>query len=249
MRNVALKVLSVKRYTERLTGNPEGTPKSGYFPVADKPGCSHLLPDLPCHRQAVLARIECVSKERVRMKTMLWLSVLIGASLLSAAAPSETQRKYLDQPTVIQGYPCARDYAWFFPDGHLNRCTVSREFDFGETHIPEGSIIELFPDGSLRYVMLKHDTVVGSVRCSGGGPLGPAEGAITVLYPSGKLKSCYLARDEAVQGVPCGSGGFWKATVGHDQAVEFYENGKLKSCRLNQDFANQKRGDAFLQLQ
>jgi hypothetical protein len=182
------------------------------------------------------------------MKPLLSLSVLIGASLLSAAAPPETQRKHLDHPTVIQGYPCARGYAWFFPDARLNRCTVSREIDFGETHIPEGSIIEIFPDGRLRYVMMKHNVVVSGVRCSGGGPLGPAEGAITVLYPSGKLRSCYLAGDQPVQGVPCASGGFWKATAGHDQAVEFYENGRLKSCRLSQDFGNHKRGEGFLQL-
>jgi len=182
------------------------------------------------------------------MKALLLLSVLIGASLLSADAPPESQRKHLDRPTIIQGYACASGYAWFFPDGRLTRCTVSREIDFGDTHIPEGSIVELFPDGRLRYVMMKHYTVLNGVRCSGGGPLGPAEGSITALYPSGKLMSCYLDRDEAVQGVPCAGGGFWKAIVGHDQAVEFYENGKLKSCRLSQDFGNHKRGDGFLQL-
>jgi len=182
------------------------------------------------------------------MKTLLSLSVLIGASLLSAAAPPETQRKYLDQPTVIQGYRCARGYAWFFPDGRLNRCTISWEIAIGEANLPEGSIIELTQNGSLQYVMMKRDTVVSSVRCSGGGPLDPAEGSVTVLYPSGKLKLCYPAAGQMVQGVPCASGGFWKAIVGHDQAVEFYENGKLKSCSLSQDFGNQKRGDSFLQL-
>ncbi|MGB8030539.1 MAG: hypothetical protein WCF30_12850 [Terracidiphilus sp.] len=85
------------------------------------------------------------------MKTLLRLAVLIGAFLLPATASSETQQKHLDQPTGIQGYPCANDYAWFLQDGSLNRCTVSREFDFGETYIPEGSIVELFPSGRLRY--------------------------------------------------------------------------------------------------
>ena len=180
------------------------------------------------------------------MKTLLSLAAVIGASLLTAAAP-ETQRKHLDQPAVIQGYPCATGYAWFFPDGHLNRCTVSREVDFGGAQIPEGSIIELFSNGDLRYVMMKHDVLLSGVRCSGGGPLGPAEGSVTVLYPSGKLKLCYLVGDQVVQGVPCARGGFWKAVSGHEQAVEFYENGKLKSCLLSQDFGSHKRGDGFLQ--
>jgi hypothetical protein len=179
---------------------------------------------------------------------LLSLSVLINAALLFSVASPETHRRHLDQPAVIQYYPCDRGYAWFFPDGSLNRCTVSRQIDFGEAHLPEGSIIVLFPNGRLRFVMLKHNTVVSDVRCSGGGPLGPAEGSVTVLYPNGKLKSCYLVMDEAIQGVPCASGGSWKAIAGHDQAVEFYENGKLKSCRLSQDFANQKRGDGFRQL-
>ncbi|MGA9585242.1 MAG: hypothetical protein WBQ95_07935 [Terracidiphilus sp.] len=182
------------------------------------------------------------------MKTLLSLSVLIGASLLSAAAPLTAQRKHLDQPSVIQGYPCASDYAWFFPDRHLSQCFISRDIDIGEAHIPKGSIIELFVDGRLRGVMMKHNTSVSGVRCSGGGLLGPAEGAGTVLYPSGKLKLFYLAGDQVVQGVPCAGAGFWTAIVGHDQAVEFYENSKLKSCRLSRDFAIQKRGDGFLQF-
>lgn len=181
------------------------------------------------------------------MNALPWFAILAGAFLLPSTALSQTQRKHLDQPTVIQGYPCAKDYAWFFPDGRLNRCTVSREFDFGEAHIPEGSIVELFPNGGLRYVMMKGNTVVSGIRCAGGGPLGAAEGAVTELYPSGKLKSCYLPEDQLVQGVPCASGGFWKAIAGHDQAVQFYENGKLKSCRLSRDFRSRKRGDGFLQ--
>lgn len=184
------------------------------------------------------------------MKAVLLLTVLIGTSLRAAATSPETQRRHLDQPTVIQNYPCAKDYAWFFADGRLNRCFISRDIDLGATRIPEGSIIELWPNGEIRYVMMKHNTVVSGVRCSGGGPLGPAEGAITVLYPAGgKLKSCYLAGDQIVQGVPCAGGGFWKATLGHDQAVEFYQSGKLKSCRLSQAFGDHKGGDSFLQPQ
>ncbi len=182
------------------------------------------------------------------MRIALLLVILIAASILAVAAGApETYRKHLDQPTVIQGYLCARDYAWFFKDGRLSRCFVSRDFDVGETRVPEGSIVDLWPNGGLHYVTMKHDTLVSGVRCSGGGLLGPAEGAITVLFLSGKLKLCYLAGDQTVQGVPCASGGFWKATTGHDQAVEFYEDGKLKSCRLSRNFGGHKRGDSFLQ--
>lgn len=166
---------------------------------------------------------------------------------LLAAAPPGTHRKHLDQPTVIQGYPCAKGYAWFFPDSHLNRCSMARDFDLGEARLPSGSVIELFPDGSLRYVMLQHNTTLNGVPCAGGGPLGPAEGSVTILYPSGKLKSCYLVEDQTVQGVPCARGGLWMAVAGHEHPVEFYDTGKLRSCGLARDFTGQRRGERFLQ--
>jgi hypothetical protein len=184
------------------------------------------------------------------MKLLLSLTVLlpilIGLSLSAGADSPATERKHLGQPTVIQGYPCAKDYAWFFTDGRLNRCTLSRAFAMGEARIPEGSIVELLEDGSLRYAMLKHPTVLSGVECTGGGPLGPGEGAMTALYASGKVKSCFLSKDETVQGVPCASGGIWKATVGHEWPIEFNENGKLKSCGLSQDYGGHKRGDNFV---
>jgi hypothetical protein len=184
------------------------------------------------------------------MKLLLSLTVLltfpIGLSLPVAAESPAAQRKHLDQPTVIQGYPCAKDYAWFFADGRLNRCTLSREFAVGEARIPEGSIVELLEDGSLRYAMLKRPTVLSGMECTGGGPLGPGEGAMTALYANGKVKSCFLAKDATVQGVPCASGGILKATVGHEWAIEFNENGKLKSCGLSRDYGGYKRGDKFV---
>lgn len=181
------------------------------------------------------------------MKALLCCAVLIGLSLPAATDKPATYRKHLDHPALIQGYPCAADYAWFFADGRLNRCFLSRDIDIGEAHVPGGSVVELFADGSLSYVMLKRNTVIGEVECSGGGPLGPAEGSVTELYPSGKVKLCFLPADQTVQGVPCAAGGFWKAMAGHDQPVEFHENGKLKSCRLSRAFGNRKKYDQFRQ--
>jgi hypothetical protein len=179
------------------------------------------------------------------------LFLLVVAMLListgRAADQPKLTRKKLDQPQTIQNYPCASDYAWFYADGHLQRCFVSRDTAFGEISIPTGSIVNLLPDGRPQYAMLAHDTFILGMKCSGGSPLGPAEGAMTGLYPSGKFHLCYLAQDQVVQGVPCGSGGFFHAIAGHDIPVEFDETGKLKSCRLTADYAGHHRNDRFVQ--
>jgi hypothetical protein len=64
-----------------------------------------------------------------------------------AQSKPQTHRKTLDQPAEIQGYPCAKGYAWFFADGKLANCFVSRDIAFGEATVPAGSWITLLPDG------------------------------------------------------------------------------------------------------
>jgi len=181
-------------------------------------------------------------------KTLFFVLWLFGLSCFTASgATPQTTRKMLHGPTEIQGYPCAKDNAWFYADGHLQRCSVSRGTGFGAISIPRGSIVSLLPDGRPEYTMLARDTLLLGMKCLGGGLLGPAEGAMTGLYPSGKLRLCYLAEDQLVQGVPCGSGGFFHAVAGQDIAVELYESGKLKICRLTADYQGRHRNDRFMQ--
>src|ERR1035437_4378321 len=154
--------------------------------------------------------------------------ILFGALLLSPRCfgwvEPEVVRKTLEVPVEIQGYPCAKGFAWFFADGHLKQCTVSRETAFGEARAPTGSNVNARPlaggggvgggaapdrihpcPASGRYAELlffSHDAPVLGYTCKGGGPLGASEGATTAFYPSGKLKQCWLAEDQIVQGVP-----------------------------------------------
>jgi hypothetical protein len=179
-------------------------------------------------------------------KTIVFALVLLcmqGAG--QAGSLPEVHRNTLQLATEIQGYPCEKGYAWLYADGHLNRCTLSREMPFGEARAPLGSIIVLRPDGSPDYVQFSHDTKVDSYVCSGGGLLGVAEGSSTAFYPSGKLKQCYLAGDQAVQGVPCMSGGFF--ADGRGGGAKFSESGKLQSCKLTQDYGTRRRGERFIQ--
>ena len=175
----------------------------------------------------------------------LFLCALLGCVCAKAAAQST--RRTLDQPTVIQGYSCAKGYAWFYNDGKLRRCTVSQETQFGEALIPRGSILYLKPNGSRDGVQLSHGTLIHDVLCDGGSFLGPAEGSMVGFYPSGKLKICYLPKDQDVQGVPCAHGGILATLTGPDPGVYFYENGKLQSCRLAKDFGGLRKSAVWQQ--
>ena len=169
----------------------------------------------------------------------------LSCQVRANGALPHVNRKTLDQPTEIQGYPCAKGFAWFFDDGRLNRCTVTREIAFGEARIPAGSYIGLHPDGTPDIVQMIHDAPILGMTCSGGSLLGPGEGSVVAFYPSGKLKQCYLAGDQTVQGVPCMSGGFF--ADGRGGGAKFHENGKLASCKLTKDFGAWRKGDRFVQ--
>ena len=166
---------------------------------------------------------------------------------------SAAQRTKLQQDTEMQGYPCAKGYVWFYADGKLESCAVSREFALGEAMLPSGSILHLLLDGRPKFAVLQHNSVVAGVKCSGGNwLLGPSEGSMTVFYPSGKLEQCWLAGDQVVQGIPCMRGGFlglFGDGARRDGGVKFYESGKLESCTLARDFGEKRRGDHFQQGQ
>jgi len=185
------------------------------------------------------------------MRNTVFLAMVLCSLQCSAiaAVPLQTERRKLTQPVEIQGYPCAKGYAWFYQDGKLHRCTVSRETQFGEALVPVGSIIYLKPDGSRYGVQMAHSTRIQDVLCDGGGFLGPAEGAWVGFYPSGKLKGCYLAENQDVQGVPCAHGGFFATLTGPDPGTNFYESGGLRSCRLSRDFNGQKKNTIWKQAE
>jgi len=181
------------------------------------------------------------------MRTSMYFACLLcGLTCLGwAGAQPEVHRKTLQAPTEIQGYPCAKGIAWFFNDGRLSRCVVTREIPFGEARIPAGTYIALNPDGTPAFIQMNHNAPILGITCMGGSWLGPGEGAMVGFYSSGKLKQCYLAGDQVVQGVPCMSGGFF--ADGRGSGAMFYENGKLKSCKLTKDYGAWHKGDRFHQ--
>lgn len=181
------------------------------------------------------------------MKAMLFVFALCSLQCAASAAPPHASRKLLHQPTEIQGYPCAKGFAWFFDDGSLNRCTVTREVAFGEARIPAGTYIALNPDGKPGFVQMSHDAPILGLTCQGGSWFGSGEAGVVAFYPSGRLKVCYLAGDQVVQGVPCAHGGFIASLSGVDPGVLFYESGKLRACKLAKDFGARHKGERFVQ--
>ena len=178
-------------------------------------------------------------------RLMLFSGFLLTLTLSGQTyKPSDLTRRKLDQDTLIQGYPCRHSYAWFYPNGQLNRCFVSRDTSFGEAQIPSGSVVELWPEGATKYVMLAHDAVVAGYYVSGGSFLGPAEGAITSFYRSGKLHTAYLVHDQTIQGVPCRGSqwGIFTDPVHGGDSIVLYPDGRLRACKITRDFGGQKRG-------
>ena len=176
-------------------------------------------------------------------------SIAVLFTVFSAAGQqSQLTRKELAQPTVIQAYPCAKGYTWFFPDGKLEQCAISEPIAFGEAQIPAGSVIVLRPDGKPRHVFLARDAYVLGYNVRGGGLLGPSTGFVTTFYADGKLSSIYLVDDQIIQGVPCRGGewGIFTDPVGGGNRVEFYEDGKLRSCKVTHDYAGRHAGQRVI---
>lgn len=163
----------------------------------------------------------------------------------AAGTPPQSHRQTLAQPKDIQGYPCAKGFAWFFANGKLEHCSISRAIPFGEATIPAGSWITLTSDGAPRIAQMSHDTKVNGYLCAGGGLLGPGEGPMVSFYPGGKLQECFLAQDQFVQGVPCSHGGFWRTALSSDPSVKFREDGELDSCLLTRDYKGRKKGERY----
>jgi hypothetical protein len=185
-------------------------------------------------------------QQKAMRKSHFLILVACGLTCAGWAGPQpEVHRRTLHEPTEIQGYPCAKGYAWFFADGRLNRCTVTREVLFGEARVPAGTYIALNPDGTPAFVQMSHNAQILNLTCMGGSWLGSGEGAMVGFYSSGKLKECYLAGDQIVQGIPCMNGGILGDSLG--SGAVFHENGKLKSCKLAKDFGGQRKGERFVQ--
>jgi hypothetical protein len=178
---------------------------------------------------------------------LLCAALLLSASIASASEPNSFRNR-IARNTNIQGYPCAKGEAWFYPDGSLNQCTLSRSAALGDLPVPRGSVVEFWPNGAAHYLLLQRPSALAGYRVRGGTHLGLSRGATTSFYSSGELRSFYLVSSENVQGVPC-RGGSWNTFTdpqGGQNLVEFYRDGKLESCKLSSDYAGFRAGQRII---
>lgn len=163
-----------------------------------------------------------------RIPICLSMCLCLAGLAGSADERPNANKKTLNQPADIQGYPCAKGIAWFYDDGKLESCRTSRDAPFGEAPVPAGSWIHLTPAGQPAFVFLHHDARIGPHTCRGGG-----HSFTTAFYASGKLKECWLAGDGEIQTTPCSRGSFSGDVFGGGSSTQFYESGMLRACRLS----------------
>lgn len=178
---------------------------------------------------------------------VLALLVIASCRICSAAEPNAIHDK-VARNTTVQGFPCAKGDVWFYPDGSLDECTLSSAAAIGDLRIPRGSIIEMWPGGGARLVMLPRPANLAGYRVRGGTRPGLSRGATTAFYKTGELRSFYLTGKQTIQGVPC-SGGPWNTLTdptGSGNLVELYPDGKIESCKLSHDFAGFHGGERIV---
>jgi|SRR5580700_6604580 hypothetical protein len=176
------------------------------------------------------------------------LAFAVFVCVCAASQPNAVRNK-LVRDTAIQGIPCAKGNAWFYPDGSLNQCTLSHTTILGDLQVPRSSIVELWPNGAARHLTLPHDAVIFGYRVRGAALLrDSSRDDVTAFYPSGRLRSIVLAGDQTIQGVPCGAGAstLFSDSIDGGNHVDFYQDGKLQSCNLTRDFGGQKNGQRLL---
>lgn len=183
------------------------------------------------------------------MKYVLLLCALFAltVTVCSASEPNAVRNK-ISHDSTIQGFPCARGAAWFYPDGSLNQCTLSRPAAIGDLRVPRGSVVEFWPSGTAHLLMLPHAGLLAGYRVRGGTRFGLSRGATTAFYRSGELRSFYLVGNQTIQGVPC-RGGSWNTLTdptGSETEVELYPDGKIQSCKLSQNFSGFHAGERIV---
>lgn len=182
--------------------------------------------------------------KNARLLLLCLFFTVLAVSICAAAEPNAIRNK-LARNTPVQGIPCAKGDAWFYPDGSLDQCTISSLTTIGGFSIPRGAVVELWPTGTAHFVTLPHNAVLAGYHVLGREFLGSSAGMAIAFYPSGKLRSIYLVSNQTIQGVPCRGGNKWDLFTdpGNDSDhVEFYEDGQLRSCQLASDHAGSRGG-------
>ena len=138
-------------------------------------------------------------------------------------ADDGTKLGALAQDTVIDGWPCDKDFIVFHPDWRLDELQLSQEYERNGIVMPEGTWV--FPDkrGNPGICMFPHDVEIQGHLCRGSW-MGK-EGFMTAFYASGKLHWFYSRDPVVVDGVTCNDSLF--------EAIYLHPDGRLQQCELD----------------
>jgi hypothetical protein len=141
----------------------------------------------------------------------------------------ETFREYSDgrkvgtltEDTMIDGWPCKRDFVDFYPDWRLYGLLLFRDCERNGVFMPAGTWV--FPDkkGNPGNCIFPYDVEIQGHLCRGG-----KIEVFTSFYASGKLKFFRTRDPEMIDGVTC------KSSIFH--GIYLHENGRLWKCKLNE---------------
>ena len=128
----------------------------------------------------------------------------------------------LASDTVIDDWPCKKDFIVFHPDWRLDELQLSRDYERNGIFMPERTWV--FPDvqGNPGICMFPHDVNIQGYLVRGSWM--EKEGFMTLFYASGKLKLFYSREPVTVDGVTCDDSIF--------EGISLHESGRLQQCKL-----------------
>jgi len=131
----------------------------------------------------------------------------------------------LYEDTVIDGWPCKKDFIVFHPDWRLDELQLSRDYERNGVFMPEGTWV--FPDaeGGPGTCMFPRDMEIQGYLVRGSG-MGKS-GFMTRFYRSGRLMLFWSRDPVEVDGVICKDSLF--------DGIYLHDNGRLRECILDKD--------------
>jgi len=130
----------------------------------------------------------------------------------------------LIEDTVIDGWPCKKDFIVFYPDWRLDELELSQDYERNGVFMPEGTWV--FPDarGNPGTCMFPRDMEIQGYMCRGS--RGGKSGFMTRFYSTGKLMLFWSREPVEVDGVVCKDSLF--------TGISLHESGRLQECILDE---------------
>lgn len=135
-----------------------------------------------------------------------------------------TKLGILAEDTVIDGWPCKKDFIVFHSDWKLDELQLSRDYERNGIFMPAGTWVFPNSQGNPGVCMFPNDVEIQGYLCRGS-PMGK-EGFMTGFYDSGRLKLFWSREPVEVDGIICKDSIF--------TGISLHDNGRLQECILDE---------------